>query len=449
MSGAEVGRPDAAKAEPAGARSARTVRRIGVPLGVLWTAFLLAHLYAASIGWTMPALPMGDTVFVYEPWARDALGGGPIVGITESWVYPQVALLPMLVAQGLSVLLHPLVPGAYAVGSASYVVAWSILITALDAVGFAVLLGGARAHRSRARRLAALLWMGALVALGPIAMFRIDAITVPLALIGGMWLFSRPAVAAALFTVGAWIKIWPGALLVAAVALLRRRIRMIVAAAVVTAAVLLSLVLLGGGRYLFGFLGQMTGRGLQIEAVGATPLLWLTQIGVTRIEYSRQILTFQLAGPGVDAIAAALTPLMVLGVIAVAGLALLKLRAGAPVRRLLPPTMLSLVAVLIASNKVGSPQFQLWLLTPLLLWWLFDRPRTRAVTIVVLAEFLLTQAVYPVFYDGLLAAQPFSIALLSARNILLVVTCVLAIRAVVRTPVPRIAPIPPAEPGRS
>jgi hypothetical protein len=435
-------------AEPTGAtRAAQTraaagptpVRRAGLPLAVLWAAFVLAHLYVATVGWWMPALPMGDTVFVYEPWARDALGGGVIVGITESWVYPQLALVPMLLAQGISQLLHPLVPGAYAVGSASYVVAWSILITILDAVGFAFLLRGRRAARSRIRRGAALFWMAALVALGPIAMFRIDAVTVPLALIGGLWLFSRPAVASALFTVGAWIKIWPGALFVAALALLRGRIRMIVSAAIVTFVVVLGLVLLGGGRNLLGFLSQMSGRGLQIEAVGATPLLWLTQTGVTRIEYDRQILTFQLAGPGVDLAAAVLTPLMALAVLAIAGLALWKLRSGASARRLLPATALALVAVLIACNKVGSPQFQVWMLAPILLWWLFDGPRVRVPAVLVLVDYLFTQAVYPVVYDGLLRAEALPIALLSVRNILVVVICVIAIRAIVRTPVRRAA----------
>jgi hypothetical protein len=417
------------------ARGAAVVRRAGLPLTLLWVAFAVAHVYVATIGWRMPALPMGDTVFVYEPWSRNALGGGAIVGITESWVYPQLALLPMLVAQGISQLIHPLFPGAYAVGSASYVVAWSILITALDAVGFAFLLGGAKARRSRIRRHAGLFWMAALVLLGPIAMFRIDAVTVPIAVIGGLWLFSRPAVASALFTIGAWIKIWPGALFVAALALLRGRIRMIVSAAIVTFVVVLGLVLLGGGKNLLGFLSQMSGRGLQIEAVGATPLLWLTQVGVTRIEYDRQILTFQLAGPGVDLVAAVLTPLMALAVLAVAALAVWKLRAGASARRLLPATALALVAVLIACNKVGSPQFQVWMLAPLVLWWLFDGPRVRVPAILVLIDYALTQAVYPVVYDQLLAAQALPIALLSARNILVVVICVVAIRAIVRTPI--------------
>ncbi|SDM49179.1 hypothetical protein [Microbacterium azadirachtae] len=436
MSAAEpTGATRAETSGGAAARGAAVVRGAGLPLTLLWVAFAVAHVYVATIGWRMPALPMGDTVFVYEPWSRNALGGGAIVGVTESWVYPQLALLPMLVAQGISQLIHPLFPGAYAVGSASYVVAWSILITALDAVGFAFLLGGAKARRSRIRRHAGLFWMAALVLLGPIAMFRIDAVTVPIAIIGGLWLFSRPAVASALFTIGAWIKIWPGALFVAALALLRGRIRMIVSAAIVTFVVVLGLVLLGGGKNLLGFLSQMSGRGLQIEAVGATPLLWLTQVGVTRIEYDRQILTFQLAGPGVDLVAAVLTPLMALAVLAIAALALWKLRAGASARRLLPATALALVTVLIACNKVGSPQFQVWMLAPLVLWWLFDGPRVRVPAILVLIDYALTQAVYPVVYDQLLAAQALPIALLSARNILVVVICVVAIRAIVRTPI--------------
>ena len=139
-----------------GAAAPLALRRVGVPLGVLWLAFVLAHLYAASVGWFLPALPMGDTVFVYEPWATAALGGGPIVGITESWVYPQLALRADAARAGPVAAHPPAGPGNLPVGSASYVVAWSILVTALDAVGFAFLLAAARASQPDppARRLA-------------------------------------------------------------------------------------------------------------------------------------------------------------------------------------------------------------------------------------------------------------------------------------------------------
>lgn len=417
-------------------------------LAPLWIGFVLVHVFVASIGWVMPSIPMGDTVYVYEPWARAALSGGPIVGITETWVYPQLALVPILIAQGISVLLHPLIPGTWEVGSASYVVAWSVLVTALDALGFAALLGGRRARRSAARRRAAWFWLAALLLLGPIAMFRIDAITVPIAVAGGVWLLSRPAVAAALLTAGAWIKIWPGALFLAAVALLRGRIRMIAAAAGVTVVVIGTLVLLGGSAHLFGFLTEMSGRGLQIEAVGATPFLWGALIGSAKIAYSTEILTFQIKGAGVDAVSAVLTPLMVLAVLAVAALAVWRLRRGASARRLLPPTALALIALLIACNKVGSPQFQVWLFAPIILWWLFDRRTAAIPAALVLIDCALTQVIYPLTYDALLAAQAFPIVILSIRNALLVVICVVAVRALLRVPATSL-PVPLAAAGRT
>ena len=82
-------------------------------------------------GFTMPNQPMGDVYLVYEPWARDALAGHGIVGIDGEWVYPQLALLPMLLAQGLEWI-------------AGYEVAWALMVTALDALAFALLVGRGR-----------------------------------------------------------------------------------------------------------------------------------------------------------------------------------------------------------------------------------------------------------------------------------------------------------------
>ena len=128
-------------------------------------------------------------VLVYEPWSSAALSGGAIVGVTETWVYPQLALVPMLLAKILST---PLI--AVMGASGAYLIAWAVLVTVLDAIAFAVLVGRSP---SQPRRMAAWFWITALLLLGPIAMYRIDAITVPLAVIGGLWLVSRPAAAAA------------------------------------------------------------------------------------------------------------------------------------------------------------------------------------------------------------------------------------------------------------
>ncbi|WP_235559881.1 hypothetical protein [Microbacterium sp. Leaf159] len=396
---------------------------------VLWSAFLLVHVIVAVTGWLYPSQPMGDVVLVYEPWSSAALSGGPIVGITETWVYPQLALVPMLLAKILSL------PVIAVMGvSEAYLIAWAVLVTVLDAVAFAVLIGRSP---SQPRRTAGWFWTAALMLLGPIAIYRIDAITVPVAVIAGLWLTRRPATAAALLTIGAWIKIWPGALLLAAVVAARSRMRILLAGVAVTAGVIALLFLLGADTEILGFLTQQTGRGLQIEAVAATPFLWLAVLGSARIEYSFEILTFQIEAQGADVVGAVLTPLMAVLVVVITVVGAVKAMRGASFPRLFPPLALSLVTALIVLNKVGSPQFQTWLIAPAILWLVLDRARAAIPAVIVLALCALTCLVYPLNYDALLRAETLPVVILSLRNVLLVVALVVGIRAVVRVPAHR------------
>lgn len=404
-------------------------RRTTTHVVTLWCAFIVVHAAVAVAGWIFPSQPMGDVVLVYEPWSSSALSGGPVVGITQTWVYPQLALVPMLLAKLMSL---PLVASMGASGA--YLIAWAVLVIVVDALAFAVLLGRAP---SPPRRAGAWFWIAAILLLGPIALYRIDAIAVPLAVIGGLWLTRRPGIAAALLTIGAWIKIWPAALVIAAIVASRHRMRVLLTAAAVTAGTIGALLLLGADTEIFGFLAAQNGRGLQIEAVAATPFLWLVVGGAATIDYSFEILTFQIGAPGADAVAAALTPLMVVVVVVVTGMGAIKAMRGASFSRLFPPLALSLVLSLIVMNKVGSPQFQTWLIAPLVVWFVLDRTRASAPATIVLALSALTCLVYPLTYDALLHGETLPIVILSIRNILLVVGLVLGIRALVRVPTPR------------
>ena len=392
----------------------------------LWGAFLAVHIVIAWLGWVYPSQPMGDVVLVYEPWSTAALSGGSIVGINEPWVYPQPALLPMLVAKVLS---WPLVGFVGTTGA--YLIAWAVFVTALDAVGFGVLVGRTG---SAARRSAGWVWTAALLLLGPIAMYRIDAITVPFAVIAGCWLVRRPAMASALLAIGAWIKIWPGALLLAAVVAARSRVRMLVTAGVLSAGIVLLLFLLGADRHLFGFLTEQTGRGVQIEAVAATPFMWMAHFGAASVEYSYEILTFQIGAPGVEVLAALLTPIMALAAIAIAVFGALKATRGASFHRLMPPLALALVTTLIVTNKVGSPQFQTWLIAPVVLWIVFDRTRSGGAAGLVLVLCGVTCLIYPLTYDALLRTELLPLLMLTARNLLLVALLIVALRALARVP---------------
>src|SRR5690606_27553978 len=147
-----------------------TYTRLVSRRAVLWIAFAVVHAVIATLGYLLPSDPMGDVGNVYDPWSRAALAGH-IVGVHEQWVYPQLALVPMVVAQLIS-------------WAGGYFVAWAVVATAMNAIGFAVLIGRAR---SRGRVVAAWYWLGFLLLLGPIALYRVDAVTVPLAIMGGLW----------------------------------------------------------------------------------------------------------------------------------------------------------------------------------------------------------------------------------------------------------------------
>ena len=354
---------------------------------MLWVAFAVVHVGIAVLGYVLPNDPMGDIGNVYDPWSRAALAGH-IVGIHEQWVYPQLALVPMVLAQLI----------AWAGG---YFVAWAIVAVAVDAVGFAVLIGRGR---SRARIIAAWYWLAFLLLLGPVALYRIDAITVPLAIMGGLWLVGRPWLGATLLAIATWVKVWPAALLAAAFVVLRRRWAVLGAASAVSAVVVITVAAAGGLSHLLGFIGDQAGRGLQIEAPVSGVYLWLAAFGAADawIYYDSHMLTFQATGPQVDAVIAVMTPLLAIALLAILLLGAIKSWRGASFAAVFPALALSLVTALIVVNKVGSPQFYLWIIAPLVLGLVLDRARWWRIAILGLVVAGLTQLVYPILYSGLM-----------------------------------------------
>jgi hypothetical protein len=383
----------------------------------MWVAFALVHGFVAVAGYQLPNAPMGDVYLVYEPWSGCALGimdycgtsGRQIVGITEPWVYPVLALIPMLAAWLFE-------------AAVSYTPAWAILVTLVDAVAFAVLLGDAR---SRGRALAAAFWLTFMVALGPVGMYRLEGITVPLAIMGCLWLVRRPWLGSALLAAGTWIKVWPAALLAAAVVAVRRRLAIVGGAVIVSAATIAVVLALGGGRYLFGFISDQTGRGLQIEAPVSAVYLWFSALDVfgSQVYYSSDLLTFQVTGPGVDAVVALMTPLLAASVLALLLLGVWGERRGAHIVRLYPALAFALVLAFIVVNKVGSPQYMTWIVAPLVYGLVVDRATWLRPAAFAVAAGLLTQIVYPIYYNFLMTDHPAPgvVALLTARNLALVV----------------------------
>jgi hypothetical protein len=205
-------------------------------------------------------------------------------------------------------------------------------------------------------------------------------------------------------------------------------------AVALTAGILGVSLIAGSGANAVGFIAEQAGRGLQIEAPLAAAWLWQMVGGsdAVRIVYDRDILTFQISGPGADTAAALTTPVMAIGVLAVLLLGVRAARRGATLAALLAPLCLSFVVVLMLANKVGSPQFVTWLAPPVVLGLVlgprrFAVPATLAATIAA-----FTHVIYPYWYGWLLVANPAFVFLLTMKSALLVALLVWSLRAVWR-----------------
>ena len=383
---------------------------------VVWCAFILAHFWLGALNLFAGGYPLGD-VGLYQFWSDQAILGNYWVGINGGWVYPIVAIVPMLIAA--------------AFGPALYASTWLSLIMLLDAAALAVVLARTRGS---AGNTVAWWWTGFLVLLGPIALGRIDSVTVPLAIVGMLVVMLYPRVAAVILTVATWIKVWPAALLVALVVALRERWRIVLAAAATSGIIAAIALAFGSGDYLVSFITQQTSRGLQFEAPISAIWLWQAYAGVpgSYAYYDRALMTWQVAGTGVGVVGGLMTVLMVLSVVAIVLLALLVAQRGAGAVQVLPPLSLALVSALIAFNKVGSPQFMTWLAVPVILGLATHAAgggrsfRTPAVMVAVLA--LLTQSFYPYLYGWLLGLHPILLTALTVRNALLFVLLGWAVR---------------------
>jgi hypothetical protein len=388
---------------------------------LLWGVFVLVILWLGWQGWIGESAPYGDVSYVYRYWAGTAASGGPIVGITTQWVYPIVALAPIMAAN--------------VFGSDGYALAWILMVTLVHGAAFALLLG--RRKTAPVRRIAALWWLAFLVALGPISVARLDSLVTPIAIVGLLLALSRPALAALLLTIGTWIKVWPAALVTAIFIGTRQRWRVALTAGIASITIILVTAISGAGLNVFSFLGQQSSRGLQIESPWATPFLWMAASNIPgySVFYNRDLLAFEVSGAGAETSATVASLLLVIAVATILIVGLLKIRRGASPLQLIPALALALTVAVIVFNKVGSPQYIGWLAAPVVAGLVFDKARFAIPAGVVLATAVATQLFYPYGYQNVLSLQPVSLAVLSFRNLLELITFVVALRLLITSKV--------------
>ena len=320
---------------------------------------------------------------------------------------------------------------------------FSAVLIALSTAFFFYLLN--RSHR------AALFWTAFTAAAGPIVYSRLDLIPGLLVAATAAALFTHPKLASALLGFAAMSKLWPAALAAGLVDKWNRSTTWVRLAAfggtlVVVGAIT---VLTSGWDRLVSPLTYQDVRGLQIESILATPLIVAATIFPGQWHIAKApSKSFEIFGPGVDQLLTASSVLMVCTMLFGLGWALWRLLGDAWSPRSTALFFLTMVLLLIVSNKVFSPQYVAWF-GPLLAVLMAKQPdearsasgrdaaqsepdTLRKLTWLSVLAAALTTVVFPFTYNLLFEGPHWFAALvLTARNILMVYITYLALKATI------------------
>jgi Glycosyltransferase family 87 len=387
-----------------------TLKRLVAARSTVLFAFVAAHFWLIWTGSVGPGHPMGDIPFAYRPWADQMLQSQELFGLTTKWVYPFPDLIPTL--------LPALVPWL------DYQSAWLSMAFLVNLGAMAVLLFWPFRF-DIARVTAGWFWVAALVVLGPVAISRIDTISVAIVVVGLVaWLQAKPATASVWFAVATWVKVWPIALLSATILEAKAWKRALFAGVGTGVGILLFGLLWGKPSVVLGFVTEQTARGIQIESPWATWWLWqgVNKVPGSGLYYSTALNTFQVKGPGTELIATLLGPTTYLALMITMVLGWLAIRRNQPDSNALRNeiftwTVFTAVLDLIVFNKVGSPQYYGWLIIPAVLGLIQRVPNWGIIWPWVLATLALTGIIYPTIYDSLLSQSAWATAVLGIRNL--------------------------------
>lgn len=302
-----------------------------------------------------------------------------------------------------------------------------------------------RSHR------AALFWTAFTAAAGPIVYSRLDLIPGLLVAATAAALFTHPKLASALLGFAAMSKLWPAALAAGLVDKWNRsatwaRLITFGGTLVVVGAIT---VLTSGWDRLVSPLTYQDVRGLQIESILATPLIVAATIFPGQWHIAKApSKSFEIFGPGVDQLVTASSVLMVCTMLFGLAWALWHFLGDAWSPRSTALFFLTMVLLLIVSNKVFSPQYVAWF-GPVLAVLLAKQPgdgasaparagthgeaaALRKLTWLSVLAAALTTVVFPFTYNLLFEGPHWFAALvLTARNILMVYITYLALKATI------------------
>lgn len=369
----------------------------------IWLVWVAARAIALITVDLTPWM-LGD-LDIYQEWTVP-LAEGTFPADDRTWQYPPgIAPLFMLAD------LNPI----------DFRWAFTLLILATDALVMAAL-QVAHVRRPGTRWLGLWLWALAGIIVGSIMMVRFDTVPTLFAVVAVL-MVARPALSGASAALGFTVKLWPALMLLIVP---RRALPRTLAGFVVTTAVILA-----GFALVFddslSFLDNQQARGLQVESVGAYPYLLFSIIG-GQVAFGLRYGSIQVLMSGAEPVG------LVLTVFGLAVLALLGWWRLSGRLEDVPPgdVAMTVMLVSVATSRVYSPQFNVWLIGIAAVAMLDARTRLRTVAWIVVALSLLTQVVYPWSATQLVTGGEKVIAVQGLRIIGLLAALAIALWTVLR-----------------
>lgn len=384
---------------------AKLLPRLGALPQKFWFVLAISLLAQLTLIWfgTASGDPYGDVRYTYSSWVTTSLQNGYILGINEPWVYPYIANIPVWLAN--------------VVWPADYMTGWFIVCVNVNMLLIAYLLGwGKQMDRYKA----AWFFIGCVFLCGPVALGRLEVFSLALTVLAAVALIKgRESTSMQFFSLATWIKVSPVGGIFTGFVVSDRRFRFVLHMAIGTAILLLIGLLLGGNQNMFSFIGMQSGRGIQVESTIA--IFWLLQILFkipgADVVYDQAILTFQVTGFGVTEVASLMT-LVQFGALAITiFLGFRAKRRGVDANTLFAWMFLTATLDLLVFNKVGSPQYQLWVIGAAVFGVLAGTAKWKFVSVVTIITSGISWLIFPIFYGSLLDGETVGVTLLILRNL--------------------------------
>jgi hypothetical protein len=237
----------------------------------------------------------------------------------------------------------------------------------------------------------------------------------------------------ALLGLGAVVKVWPVVLL-AGLPGGRRGLRALVSAVVCAVVVcgLLAVALPGA----FSFLKHQSSRGIEVEAVFASPFMVASWFGYP-VSTVHEDGNFQLSGPGTGIVASGAILLTLLGFGIVLWWRVRRFHPDRWTPALVYDAGFTVLLVMVVTSRVLSPQYLIWLVGLAAVCLAEDGPGRRATLMaqparLVLLCTLVSQIEFPLLFGQVMHHGFWGTAVVAARNLVLLIATVMALRALWR-----------------